>query len=50
MDLAADYGWQIIPGTARFAGDAGAPVIQVIQNDQGDRAIEAGAGPGRAVG
>lgn len=28
-DLAADYGWEIIAGTAAFAGTADAPVLQV---------------------
>src|SRR5690348_6776879 len=40
--LAADYGWQIIPGTARFAGGPDAPVLQVRLNDGGTTTFEAG--------
>ena len=29
VDLAADYGWEIIPGMARFAGGADAPVLEI---------------------
>ena len=42
VDLAADYGWEILAGTARFAGGADAPVLQVRLNDGGAAAIEAG--------
>jgi len=42
VDLAADYGWEIIAGTARFAGTADAPVLQVRLNDGGTATIEAG--------
>jgi mercuric reductase len=40
-DLAADYGWEIIAGTARFAGSAGAPVLDVVLGDGGTTTIEA---------
>ncbi len=40
--LAADYGWEIIAGTARFAGGPDAPVLQVRLNDGGTATIEAG--------
>jgi mercuric reductase len=39
--LAADYGWEILAGTARFAGDAGAPRLEVTLNGGGARVIEA---------
>jgi mercuric reductase len=42
VNLAADYGWEIIPGTARFAGDADAPVLQVRRGDGGTATVEAG--------
>jgi mercuric reductase len=41
-DLAADYGWEILAGTARFTGDAGAPRLQVSLSDGGIAGIEAG--------
>jgi mercuric reductase len=41
-DLAADYGWEITAGTARFAGNAGAPGLQVGLGDGGTTSIEAG--------
>jgi mercuric reductase len=41
VDLAADYGWEVIAGTARFAGSADAPVLQV-RPDGGGATIEAG--------
>jgi mercuric reductase len=41
-DLAANYGWKIIAGTARFAGGADAPVLQVRLNDGGTATVEAG--------
>jgi mercuric reductase len=41
VDLAADYGWEIIAGTARFAGNAGAPGLQVSLGDGGTVSIEA---------
>lgn len=40
--LAADWGWRIIAGTARFAGTAGAPRLEVSLNEGGGTAIEAG--------
>jgi len=40
--LAADYGWEIIAGTARFAGGADAPVLDVRVNDGGSATVEAG--------
>src|SRR5260370_35315515 len=42
VDLAADYGWEILAGTARFAGGPDAPVLQVRLNDGGTATIEAG--------
>ncbi len=42
VDLAADYGWEIVAGTARFAGTAEAPVLQVRLNDGGTETVEAG--------
>src|SRR5580693_6374622 len=41
VDLAADYGWGIIAGTARFAGGADAPVLEVRLSDGGTTTIEA---------
>ncbi|HEX8009124.1 MAG TPA: FAD-dependent oxidoreductase, partial [Trebonia sp.] len=40
-DLAAAYGWQIVAGTARFAGDADDPRLEVALNDGGSTTIEA---------
>jgi mercuric reductase len=40
-DLAAAYGWQVIAGTARFAGSADAPRLEVDLNDGGSTTIEA---------
>jgi mercuric reductase len=40
-DLAAAYGWQVIAGTARFAGDPGHPRLDVDLNDGGSTTIEA---------
>jgi len=55
--LAADYGWEIIAGTARFAGGPDAPVLEVRRNDGGATPVEAGqylvatgAAPWNAVG
>jgi len=39
--LAADYGWQIIAGTSRFAGGPGAPVLRVRRADGDAATIEA---------
>jgi len=39
--LAAEYGWQILAGTARFTGDAGAPRLEVTRSDGGTQVIEA---------
>ncbi|WP_349878190.1 mercury(II) reductase [Micromonospora sp. HUAS YX12] len=41
VDLAAEYGWQILAGTARFTGDPDQPRLAVEQADGGTRAIEA---------
>lgn len=41
VDLAAEYGWQILPGTARFTGDPDQPCLAVEQADGGTRTIEA---------
>src|SRR5690242_11425888 len=43
VDLAADYGWEIIPGTARFTGEADAPVLEV-RPDGGGGTVTIGAG------
>jgi mercuric reductase len=40
--LAADYGWEIIAGTARFAGTADAPLLTVALRGGGTTTIEAG--------
>ena len=40
--LAADYGWKILAGTARFAGRPDASVLHVRLNDGGTATIEAG--------
>ena len=40
--LAAGYGWQILAGTARFAGSADAPRLEVRLPGGGSPAIEAG--------
>jgi mercuric reductase len=42
VDLAADYGWPIIAGTARFAGGPDAPVLQVRLTEGGAVTVEAG--------
>jgi mercuric reductase len=42
VDLAADYGWEILAGTARFAGGPDAPVLRVRLNDGGTATVEAG--------
>jgi mercuric reductase len=39
--LAADYGWEIIAGTASFTGHAGEPRVGVTLNDGGTQVIEA---------
>lgn len=39
--LAADYGWEIVAGTAAFTGDAGEPRLAVMLNDGGTRVMEA---------
>ncbi|EHY87501.1 mercury(II) reductase [Saccharomonospora azurea] len=40
-DLAAEYGWEIVRGTAAFTGSTDAPVLDVVLNDGGSRRIEA---------
>lgn len=40
-DLATDYGWEIVHGTATFTGTVDAPVLDVALNDGGTRRIEA---------
>jgi mercuric reductase len=42
VDLAADYGWEIIAGTARFAAGAPGPVLEVRLSDGGTTAVDAG--------
>ncbi|UQA91965.1 mercury(II) reductase [Streptomyces halobius] len=41
-DLADDYGWEIVHGTATFAGTVDAPELEVALNEGGSRRIEAG--------
>lgn len=41
VDLAADYGWEIVSGTAVFDGDAEEPVLGVGLPDGDSRVIEA---------
>src|SRR5260370_654224 len=41
VDLAAEYGWEIVAGTARFTGSADAPELQVSLNDGGAATVEA---------
>jgi mercuric reductase len=41
-DLAADYGWEIIAGTARFAGSPDSPELRVSRRDGGTATIVAG--------
>jgi mercuric reductase len=41
VDLAAEYGWQIVAGTARFAPGSDGPVIDVDLNTGGSTRIEA---------
>jgi hypothetical protein len=40
--VAADYGWQITAGAARFGGTAGAPRLEVRLHGGGSTAVEAG--------
>jgi mercuric reductase len=40
--LAADYGWEIITGTARFTGGPDAPALQVRLSDGDTATVEAG--------
>jgi mercuric reductase len=40
VDLAAAYRWQLIAGTARFAGTASTPRLEVNLNDGGSATIE----------
>ncbi|MFI7523380.1 mercury(II) reductase [Micromonospora globbae] len=41
VDLAAEYGWQILAGTARFASTPDGPVLHVALNAGGSTRIEA---------
>jgi len=41
LDLADEYGWRILAGTARFAGTRSAPVLDVDLHDGGTTRIEA---------
>ena len=41
LDLAADYGWEIVSGTAVFTGTTDAPVLRVEQGADGPRVIDA---------
>jgi mercuric reductase len=43
VDLAAGYGWEIIPGTAAFAGTPADPVLHVALTEGGTRCISAGS-------
>ncbi|MEU2607699.1 mercury(II) reductase [Streptomyces albus] len=40
-DLAGEYGWQILHGTAAFTGEAGGPTLQVALDGGGTTTIEA---------
>jgi mercuric reductase len=40
-ELAEDYGWEIVHGTAAFTGTTRAPVLDAALNDGGTRRIEA---------
>ena len=42
VDLAADYGWEILAGTARFSSGPDAPVLQVQRGEGGIATVEAG--------
>lgn len=42
VDLAADYGWEIVPGIAAFGGTPENPVLAVALTEGGTRRIEAG--------
>lgn len=42
VDLAVGYGWEIIPGTAAFAGTLADPVLHVALTGGGTRRISAG--------
>lgn len=41
VDLAADYGWEIVHGTAAFTGNSAGPALDVALNAGGTRRIEA---------
>jgi len=41
VDLAAEYGWQIVAGTARFASTPNGPIVDVNLNTGGSTGIEA---------
>ncbi|MFD4190511.1 mercury(II) reductase [Amycolatopsis thermoflava] len=41
LDLAADYGWEIVHGSAAFIGDGDAPAVDVALGEGGSRRIEA---------
>ncbi|EST34277.1 mercury(II) reductase [Streptomyces roseochromogenus] len=41
LDLAADYGWEVVHGTAAFVGDGDDPLLEVAGADGGTRRIEA---------
>src|SRR5579875_3555445 len=40
-DLAAEYGWKIVAGAARFTGDDDAPKLEVARGEGGSTVIEA---------
>ena len=42
IELAGEYGWEIVSGTAVFDGTSAAPGLRVGANDGGTRVIEAG--------
>src|SRR5262249_58520812 len=42
VDLAAEYGWEILAGTARFAATPQGPVLDVALNAGGGTRVEAG--------
>ncbi|MGH3812710.1 MAG: FAD-dependent oxidoreductase, partial [Pseudonocardiaceae bacterium] len=42
VDLAAEYGWEVVAGSARFASEESGPVLQVDLAEGGTAAVRAG--------
>ncbi|HEY5842193.1 MAG TPA: mercury(II) reductase [Mycobacterium sp.] len=42
IELASEYGWEIVTGTAAFDGTGDTPRLRVAANDGGTRVVEAG--------